>query len=97
MTRLDYGSTVLAGLPSHLLNRLHSVLNAAARHVYHARKYDHVTHLLLDLHWLRVPERIQFRLAVLATTRRLRISLTISIGLMKRNHGVDYGPVPAHA
>jgi len=32
----------------------------------HARKYDHVTHLLQDLHWLRVPEIIQFRLAVLA-------------------------------
>jgi len=32
----------------------------------HARKYDHVTHLLRDLHWLRVAERIQFRLAVLA-------------------------------
>ena len=29
------------------------------------QKYDHVTHLLRDLHWLRVPERIQFRLAVL--------------------------------
>ena len=29
MTRLDYGSAVLAGLPSHLLNRLQSVLNAA--------------------------------------------------------------------
>ena len=31
------------------------------------------------------------------TTRRLRISLMTSIGLMKQNHGVDYGPVPAHA
>ena len=67
MTRLDYGSAVLSGLPSHLLNRLHqSVLNAAARLVCHARKYDHITHLLRDLHWLRVPERIQFLLAVLA-------------------------------
>ena len=28
------------------------------------RKCDHVTHLLRDLHWLRVPERIQFRLAI---------------------------------
>jgi len=42
MTRLDYGSAVLAGLPSHLLNRLQSVLNAAARLVCRARKYDHV-------------------------------------------------------
>jgi len=27
---------------------------------------DHVTPLLHDLHWLRIPERITFRLAVLA-------------------------------
>ena len=40
VTRLDYGSAVLAGLPSHLLNRLQSVLNAAARLVCRARKYD---------------------------------------------------------
>jgi len=72
LTRLDYGSAVLAGLPSHLLNRLQSVLNAAARLVCHARKYDHVTHLLRDLHWLRVPERIQFWLAVLAFCCRNR-------------------------
>ena len=38
----------------------------AARLMCRARKYDHVTHLFRDLHWLRVPERIQFRLAVLA-------------------------------
>ena len=59
-------SAVLAGLTSHLLNRLQSVLNAAAHLVCRACKYDHVTHLLRDLHWLRVLERIQFRLAVLA-------------------------------
>jgi len=64
LTRLDYGSATLAGLPVHLLDRLQSVLNAAAHLVRYAQKYDHVTHLW-DLHWLRVPERIQFRLAVL--------------------------------
>jgi len=41
------------------------MLNAAARLVYGSRKYDHVTPLLKDLHWLRVPERVVFRLAVL--------------------------------
>ena len=65
LSRLDYGSTTLAGLPARLLDRLQSVLNAAARLVYGSRKYDHVTPLLRDLHWLRVPERIAFRLAVL--------------------------------
>ena len=31
------------------------------------------------------------------TVNNLYISLMISIGLMKRNHGIDYGPVPVHA
>jgi len=29
-------------------------------------KFDHVSPLLKELHWLRVPERIAFRLAVVA-------------------------------
>jgi hypothetical protein len=62
-TRLDYGCTTLVGLPHH---RLQSVMNAAARLVHRARKFDHITPLLRDLHWLRVPERITFRLDVLA-------------------------------
>jgi len=33
------------------------VMNAAARLVCSARKYEHITPLLCDLHWLRVPER----------------------------------------
>ena len=40
-------------------------MNAAARLVLSARKYEHVTPLLRDLHWLWVPERIEFKLAVL--------------------------------
>ena len=42
------------------------ILNAVARLIYGRRKYDQVTPLLRELHWLRVPERITFRLATLA-------------------------------
>lgn len=66
LTRLDYGSTVLVGLPACQMNRLQSVLNAAARLINSARKFDHITPLLRDLHWLRIRERITFRVAVLA-------------------------------
>jgi len=38
---------------------------AAARLVLSAWKYEHVTPLLCDLHWLRVPEWTEFKLAVL--------------------------------
>ena len=47
------------------MDRLQSVLNAAARLVSNSRKFDRISPLLHDLHWLRVPERIKFRLAVL--------------------------------
>ena len=65
LTRLDYGSATLADVSGRLLDRLQSVLNAAARLVCDSRKYDHISPLLCDLHWLRVPDRIKFRLAVL--------------------------------
>ena len=42
------------------------MLNAAARLVYSRRTSEHTTPLLRELYWLCVPERIQFRLCVLA-------------------------------
>jgi hypothetical protein len=65
LSRLDFGCATLAGLSSQLLNWLQSVLHATARLVHSARRYDRVTPLLCGLHWLGVPERIRFRLAVL--------------------------------
>ena len=50
----------------YLLDRLQSIFNAAARLVFSARRSERIIPLLHDLHWLRVPERIQFRLCVLA-------------------------------
>ena len=50
ITKLDYCNSVLAGTPACLQERLQSVLNSAARLVFSARKYDHVTPLLHDLH-----------------------------------------------
>jgi len=50
----------------YILLFIQSVLNAAARLIFSARWSDHITPLLHDLHWLRVPKRIQFRLCVLA-------------------------------
>jgi len=64
LSRLDYGSTVLFGLPQQLVDKLQSVQNAAARFLLAARRRDHISPLLQSLHWLRVVERITFRLAV---------------------------------
>jgi len=60
-----YGNSTLVGIPAHLTRRLQSALNAAARLNFHLRRSDHVTDALVSLYWLRVPERIQFKIAVL--------------------------------
>jgi len=53
------------GLPGSLIQRLQSVQNAAARHMYSIRRSEHITQALITLHWLRVQERIVFKVAVL--------------------------------
>ena len=65
ITKLDRCNSVLVGT-RYLHDRLQSVINVAARLVYSRRMSEHTTPLLRELHWLRVPERIQFRLCVLA-------------------------------
>jgi hypothetical protein len=64
-SRLDYGNGLLVGLPAYLVRRLQSVLNASARVIFQLRRSDHITDALVSLHWLCVPERIQYKIAVL--------------------------------
>ena len=66
LSKLDFGNTTLAGLPLYQLRRLQSVMNAAARLVFSASRYDQIMPLLHRLHWLRATQRIPFKLAVLA-------------------------------
>ena len=66
VSKVDYSNSVLAGISGQLQDRLKSVLNAAARLVFSARRSERITPLLRELHWLRVPEQVTFRLCVLA-------------------------------
>ena len=53
------------------LDKLQRVLNCAARVIYGGRRSDHVTPLLRDsLHWLRIRERITFKLCLLVYKAR---------------------------
>lgn len=67
-SRVDYCNSILLGSTNLNHNRLQSVLNAAARLITGLRKFDHISDTLQDLHWLRVPERCQFKVA--SITRR---------------------------
>ena len=53
LSRLDYGNSTLAGVSSHLMSRLQSVMNAAARLIFSSSRFQHISPLLRQLHWLK--------------------------------------------
>ena len=55
-SRIDSCNALLFGLPNFLIQRLQYVLNSAAR------KFDHITPLLIELHWLPVEQRKIFKI-----------------------------------
>ena len=59
--RLDYCNHLYFGLPKYKVKKLQQIQNIAARHVTGARKYDHITPILVQLHWLPVSYRIVFK------------------------------------
>ena len=67
-SRLDYGNSTLASVSSHLLSRLQSVMNAATRLIFSSSRFQHITPLLRQLHWLKAPEHIAFKQSVLDTS-----------------------------
>ena len=60
---MDYCNSLLIDLPLTHIQRLQSVQNAAARLIFNLRRCGHITDAIINLHWLRVPERIAFKVA----------------------------------
>ena len=57
LSRPDYSSSLLAGLPLYVIKRLRHVQNAA-RLILRAPRFEHTSTLLQQLHWLPIPARI---------------------------------------
>ena len=64
-SKIDYCNSLLYGLPKRLQDKLQRVLNCAARVVSRVGKYDHITPILANLHWLPIPQRIEFKIVLM--------------------------------
>ena len=65
MSRIDYCSSLYVGLPRYLLGKLQSVLNRTTRLVFSAPPRSPTTSLLIELHWLPVVARIEFKICLI--------------------------------
>ena len=64
-SRLDYCNSLLYGTSVNNIARLQRIHNSAARLILHRSRSDSTMPLLCILHWLPVPQRIEFKLLVL--------------------------------
>jgi len=63
--RLDYCNSMFYGITDGIMSRLPSVQNVAARLMSRARRYDHITPVLQELHWLPVRRPVDIKMATL--------------------------------
>ena len=63
-SKLDYGNAVLFGINERLINKLQMTQNSAARLIMRQRRRDHITPVLIALHWLPIRYRILYKVLV---------------------------------
>ena len=64
LSHMDYCNSLLVGCPEYQVSRLQIIQNRAARLVTRSTPFCHITPILIDLHWLPVIARIQYKVIV---------------------------------
>jgi len=65
MSRVDYCNSLFIGLPHNTLKKLQSVLNRSARLVFSLSPRIPTTRYLIELHWLPIKARIEFKICLI--------------------------------
>ena len=63
-TKLNYCNGLMCGFPRRTIFQLQRVQNSAARLITRTRKFDRISPVLRQLHWLPVAQRVIFKILV---------------------------------
>jgi len=69
-SRLDYCNSLLTGLSQTSLQPLERIQNRAVKLVAKCNKFDHVTPLLKEYHWLPIKQRIDYKILLMVFKAR---------------------------
>ena len=64
-SKLDYCNSLFYSINSSQIKRLQTIQNALARAVTKTPKHHHITPILKSLNWLKIPQRIHYKIASL--------------------------------
>ena len=67
-SKLDYCNSLYLNLPTTYTHRMQLVQNSAARATTNCPKFHHITPVLKSLHWLKIQERINYKILSLTYT-----------------------------
>ena len=85
-SKIDYCNSLLYGLPSTLLLKIQRLQNTAARLVTKTKKSDHITPVLINLHWLPIVLRINFKILLLTYKALHGLAPAYLIDLLQPKH-----------
>ena len=61
---IDSGNMALVSLPKVATQNIQSIINTTARLITGVKKHDHIIPVPKELHWLKIDERIEYKIAL---------------------------------
>ena len=86
-SKSDYCNSLFYGLPKYHLRKLQLLQKVAARFETGAQKFDHISPLLVKLHWLPISYHVVFKLLLLVLKALIGLSPRYLVKLLQyQNH-----------
>ena len=86
MSWIDYCKSLLLGASKYNLDKLQWLQNMACRVIYKGTKCDSISYQIMKLHWLKVNERVVFKVATLRYKWMDRTALEYLVELVCKEH-----------